>query len=53
MQTVKIAEELFADGLRARDCETWERVKKYDKKIADKIIQELYEIEVKHLMSIK
>lgn len=45
----KIAEDMFAGGLRSRDCETWDKLKKYDKILADEILEELAEIEVLHL----
>lgn len=49
MDGMKIAKEMFADGLRARDCETWDRLKKYDKQSANEILENLAEIEIQHL----
>jgi hypothetical protein len=46
----EIAGDMFRDGLRSRDCGAWDRLKKYDKITADKILENLYEIEIKHLM---
>lgn len=52
MNGMKIAKEMFSDGLRARDCETWDRLKKYDEQSANEILENLAEIEIKHLQSI-
>jgi len=47
----KIAWEMFANGLRARDCGTWDILKKYDTLIAEQIVEELARVEVLYLMS--
>ena len=45
----KIAEGMFSDGLRSRDYAAREKMKKYDKQMADEILEELAKIEIIHL----
>lgn len=52
MDEIKIAQKMFADGLRARDCAAWDMVKKYNEELAVNIIEKLAEIEIKHLNAI-
>jgi len=53
MDCKKIAREMFTEGLRARDCATWDRLKKYDDQLAGEIVEYLAKIEIQHLKNIR